>query len=455
MPAVDPCINTGDTTWMLLSSVLVLGMMPALAFFEAGMLRSKNTLSVITQVFTGLMVNSVMWFVVGYSLVFAPSVGQVIGNPATYFLMRQVGFFDCNATYAPNIPHALFAIFMMMFAAITPLLITGATAEKMAFKPYVVFVVLWELLVYYPIAHAVWGKGILDRWGVLDFAGGIVIHTTAGAGSLVAALFLGPRAEFEHYHGEFPQSNLPLAMVGTALLWMGWNGFNGGSALEAGPVAVSAVFSTHLSACVCSLAWTVLGWWHTGKPSIVLAMNGALAGLAGITPASGYVDIGPTMFIAAALALVSYYGVRLAKTRLHIDDSLDVSIVHGLTGAVGSLSIGIFASTDLNAGAPNGLYYSGGPLLLAKQAVGVLVALVWAAAWTWVILAVLSRTMRGGVRVSEAEEAVGLDWHDHGDVAYHDLEVLESQALLKQPSVRDFNLPDSAQYRRRRRLGDV
>lgn len=302
-----------------------------------------------------------------------------------------------------------------------------------------------ELIVYYPVAHAIWGRGILDRWGVLDFAGGIVIHATAGAGSAVAAIFLRPRAGFEQYHGEFPQSNLPLAMTGTSLLWLGLNGFNGGSALTAGPIAVSAVFSTHLAACVSSLVWVVLGWSSSGKSSIILAMNGALAGLAGITPASGYIDTGSTMVVAVVLGLVSYYGIKVVRGRWPLDDSLDVCVVHGLTGVVGAVSIGFVSTTSINPAGADGLFFGGGADLLGKQVTAVTVVVVWSALWTWAILELLQRVLPRGVRTSSDEQAIGLDWRDHRDVAYHDLEVLESKHLRPSDS---YGLPDTAKYRR-------
>lgn len=425
MPTVNPdqCWDAGDTTWVLISSVLVLGMMPALAFFEAGMLRSKNTLSLMTQIFSGVMTLSVLWMVIGYTLTFGPTAGGFIGNMDN-FLWLDVSYFECNE-HAPTIPSACFALFEMMFAAITPLLMTGSFAERMRWKHSFLFIILWEITVYYPVAHWIWGGGFLGKWGTLDFAGGIVIHTTAGVGSIVCALMLGRRQQFERFMGEFPPSNLPLAATGAALLWMGWFGFNGGSALQAGPVAVSALISTQIGCAAGSFAWMVLAWW-SGKPSLSGMLNGALAGLAGITPASGYINTQWSLLLGLIFGVASFYGVHLAKHKWHLDDALDVNMVHGLTGVIGSLAVGLFASED-HSGIPgaNGAFYGHG-MQFVYQLCGVLLAAAWAGFWTWLIIVFLTR-IYGPLRVNDREEEIGLDWIEHGEIAYHKLHVLNKK----------------------------
>jgi len=270
-------LDSGDTAWVSICVVLVMGMIPSLSIFEAGMLRAKNALSIFMQVFTGLAILSVMWFLFGYSLSFGTTRGGVIGFQVELLAFYDVSVHTCGI-HSDNIPNALFALYQMLFAVICPLLMTGAFAERLKFKPYLAFLVLWELLVYYPVAHWIWGGGFLDQMGVLDFAGGIVIHVTAGAGSLVMAFVLKKRHGFEKHHGEVTPHNLGLAILGLALLMMGWFGFNAGGALGSGPTAVNAIVCTQMAPAVSTLVWLFLGWVMNKKPSLVMVMNGALAG---------------------------------------------------------------------------------------------------------------------------------------------------------------------------------
>uniref|UniRef100_A0A7S0W7E8 Ammonium transporter n=1 Tax=Hemiselmis tepida TaxID=464990 RepID=A0A7S0W7E8_9CRYP len=420
-PLVEKCvIDTGDTTWILVSTIFVLGMSPALAFFEAGMLRSKNTLSIISQVFVGNVLLSVMWLFFGYSLSFGTSILGVIGGLEHVFWIG-VPYAECGPM-ASNLPAALFALFQMMFATITPLLMTGAYAERLRWDAFLAFTIAWEVLVYYPVCHWVWGRGFLSRMGVLDYAGGIVIHTTAGAAALVCALFVGPRRDFASFHGEYPPHNLPLAATGAALLWMGWFGFNGGSALGAGSLAVSSVVSTHVGACCSAIVWLFLSM-RAHRPAATGILNGVLAGLAGITPASGYVNTQATIVIGLACGFLSYHGCQFSKGRLGIDDALDVHMVHGATGALGSLFVGVFGNLrDADMGGKF-FEFQSGPKQFLLQVFGVVFVGAYAAVATWGILRTLQGWM-GDLTHDDDRLEIGLDWVDHGEVAYHKLHVL-------------------------------
>ena len=407
-------IDTGDTTWMLISTGLVFLMTPALGFFEAGMLRLKNSLSVIMQTMTGMALLSVLWFVVGFTLVFAPDVSGVIGD-LSWFFYNNVPFSD-SVKWAPTIPGVTFATYQMMFAVITPLLITGAFAERMRWSAFFAFIIAWSLVIYYPLAHWVWGGGWLAQLGVFDFAGGIVIHTSAGMASLAAALVLGRRKNYG------PQimvpHNIPLAAIGGALLWVGWFGFNAGSALASGALAANAFLVTQIGASTCALVWVFLSWKRNGKPTITAIINGAISGLAGVTPAAGFISGQHGFILGIVLGFASYYGIVLLKERLKIDDALDVSSVHGITGIVGALSIGIFASQTINPAGPVGWLYSGSPMQLIIQGVGVGVAAVMAFVGTFIILKIIDYAI--GLRVNENEEDLGLDVTQHAETGYSD-----------------------------------
>jgi Amt family ammonium transporter len=409
-------IDTGDTAWMLVAGSLVLLMIPALGLFESGLLRKKNAVSVFMQIFFGLALLSVMWFVFGFSLSFGPDeTGGIMGNLDWVFL-RGVPWNDA-LHYAPTIPGVLFVKFQLMFAAITPLLLTGTIAERMKFSSFIIFIASWSILIYYPLVHWIWGGGWLSQLGVVDFAGGIVIHTSVGMGALAAAMVLGRRRFFGPAI-EIPHS-IPLAVTGSALLWLGWFGFNAGSALASGSLAGNTVIVTHMASSVSALIWVGLSWMRTGKPSVIAAVNGAIAGLAGITPASGYISVEHSFVIGIAIGIASYSGVILFKEKLKIDDALDVSSVHGVAGIIGSLAIGIFASTAINPNGPNGLLF-GNPSQLGIQAIGVGVAGALGFFGTWIIMKVIKFLV--GVRVSPEVEDAGLDISEHAERAYADEE---------------------------------
>jgi len=409
-------IDTGDTAWMLVAGSLVLLMIPALGLFESGLLRKKNAVSVFMQIFFGLALLSVMWFVFGFSLSFGPDEsGGFIGNMDWVFLKGVP--WDDALSYAPTIPGVLFVKFQLMFAAITPLLLTGTIAERMKFSSFIIFIASWSILIYYPLVHWVWGGGWLAQLGVVDFAGGIVIHTSVGMGALAAAIVLGRRRFFGPAI-EIPHS-IPLAVVGSSLLWLGWFGFNAGSALASGSLAGNTVIVTHMASSVSALIWVGLSWMRTGKPSVVAAVNGAIAGLAGITPASGFVSVEHSFVIGIAIGIASYSGIIIFKEKLKIDDALDVSSVHGVAGIIGSLSIGLFASKLVNPAGPNGLLF-GNPDQLGIQAIGVTVAALLGFCGTWIIMKILDFLI--GVRVTPEVEDAGLDISEHAERAYADEE---------------------------------
>ena len=409
-------IDSGDTAWMLVAGSLVLLMIPALGLFESGLLRKKNAVSVFMQIFFGLALLSVMWFVFGFSLSFGPDeTGGIMGNLDWVFL-KGVPWNDA-LHYAPTIPGVLFVKFQLMFAAITPLLLTGTIAERMKFSSFIIFIASWSILIYYPLVHWIWGGGWLSQLGVVDFAGGIVIHTSVGMGALAAAMVLGRRRFFGPAI-EIPHS-IPLAVTGSALLWLGWFGFNAGSALASGSLAGNTVIVTHMASSVSALIWVGLSWMRTGKPSVIAAVNGAIAGLAGITPASGYISVEHSFVIGIAIGIASYSGVILFKEKLKIDDALDVSSVHGVAGIIGSLAIGIFASSAINPNGPNGLLF-GNPSQLGIQAIGVGVAGALGFFGTWIIMKVIKFLV--GVRVSPEVEDAGLDISEHAERAYADEE---------------------------------
>ena len=409
-------IDTGDTAWMLIAGCLVLLMIPALGLFESGLLRKKNVVSIFMQIFFGMSLLSVMWFVFGFSLSFGPSTTGVIGNLDWSFL-KGIPWDAPLEQYAPSIPGVLFVKFQLMFACITPLLLTGTIAERMKFSSFIIFISAWSMLIYYPIVNMVWGGGWLAQLGVVDFAGGIVIHTTVGMAALAAALVLGKRRGFGPAIN-IPHS-IPLAVLGSSLLWLGWFGFNAGSALASGGVAGNTVIVTHLASSVSALIWAGLSWMRTGKPSIVATINGAIAGLAGITPASGYVSVEHAFVLAIAIGVLSYGGVVLIRDKLKIDDALDVSSVHGIAGIVGALGIGIFASTLINPSGVDGLLY-GNYDQIWIQAVGIGVAAVMGFGGTWILLQLIKHLI--GIRVEPEQEDIGLDISEHAEQAYSDEE---------------------------------
>ena len=406
-------IDTGDTTWMLISTGLVMLMTPALGFFEAGLIRSKNALSVIVQTFAGIAILSTLWFILGFSLVFAPSQGGIIGG-SHWLFFNEVPMNE-SLDYAPTIPGVSFASFQMMFAVITPLLITGAFAERMKWSSFFIFIIAWSIFIYYPLAHWIWGRGWLADLGVFDFAGGIVIHTSAGLGALAAALVLGRRRNFGP--DIMVPHNIPLAVLGASLLWVGWFGFNAGSALASGALAANTLLVTHIASATSAIVWILLSWKRAGKPSTTAAINGAVAGLAGVTPASGFITAQSSFFLGIVLGFASYYGILLLKERLKIDDALDVSSVHGLTGIIGSIAIGLIATSVVNPSGPDGLL-SGNAVQLAIQALGVAVAAILGFVGTTVIMKIIDKTI--GLKVQSEEEEIGLDITQHAERAYVD-----------------------------------
>lgn len=401
-------INSGDTAWVLISTGLVMIMIPALGFFEAGLLRSKNSISVIMQCFSGLAVLSILWIVIGFSLTFSVNNG-IIGGLEWMFLNNVP--LESPLSYASSIPGISYVSFQMMFAIITPLLMTGAFADRMRFRTYLIFIVIWSIFIYYPIAHWVWGEGgWLGSVGVFDFAGGIVVHISAGMGSLAAALVIGKRKDFgpgiNHPH------NIPLLAIGASLLWIGWFGFNAGSALTAGGIAANTLLVTQIAAATSSLTWIFLSWKKSGKPSAVAAISGAIAGLAGVTAASGYISVQNSLILGLVVGLASFYAITLIKERLKIDDALDVSSVHGITGIIGTLSIGLFASGLINPAGPNGLFY-GNPNQIVLQSIGVITVASFSFGGTFIIAKILQKTI--GLRVSGEQEDIGLDISQHDE----------------------------------------
>jgi ammonium transporter, Amt family len=406
-------IDTGDTAWMLISTGLVMLMTPALGFFEAGLIRSKNALSVLVQTFSGIAILSALWFVVGFTLVFAPSQGGIIGG-LDWIFFEDVPVND-SLDYATTIPGVTFASFQMMFAVITPLLITGAFAERLKWSSFFIFIIAWSFLVYYPLAHWIWGRGWLADLGVYDFAGGIVIHTSAGLASIAAALILGRRRNFGP--DIMVPHNIPLAVLGASLLWIGWFGFNAGSALAAGSLAANTLLVTQIASVTSAMVWLFLSWRRAGKPSTTAVINGAISGLAGVTPAAGFITAQSSFLLGIVLGFASYYGILLIKEHFKIDDALDVSSVHGITGIVGSIAIGLVATTIINPNGPNGLLY-GNSIQLAIQALGVAVAAVLAFVGTVAIMKIIDATI--GLKVKDEEEEIGLDITQHAERAYVD-----------------------------------
>lgn len=404
-------IDTGDTAFILAASGLVLLMTPGLALFYGGMVRSKNVLGTILQSFILISVICLEWVYVGYSMSFGPDVAGVIGD-LSWFALNGVSSAP-SSDYATTIPQTVFMIYQCMFAIITPALITGAFAERMRFGPFLIFSVLWAVLVYNPVCHWIWGAGgWLAGKGVLDFAGGLVVHLTSGAAALAAAIILGPRKGYGKE--SFMPHNLPMTLLGTGLLWFGWFGFNGGSALAANEIAATAFVSTHLGGMAGMAMWTLVEWLHRGKPTTLGAASGAIAGLATITPAAGFVGPNAAILIGFLAGGCCYYGVAL-KGRLGYDDSLDVVGIHGLGGVIGTICLGIFASKLVNPGGADGLL-AGNPAFLGTQIMGVFVVGIYAFALSWVLLKVVDATM--GLRLPVDSEVSGLDLSEHSETAY-------------------------------------
>ncbi len=408
--AAPAVADTGDTAWLISATALVLFMtLPGLALFYAGLVRSKNVLSILIQCFAITCVVSLLWLAVGYSLTFGDGGDSQnwIGGLDKAFLAGVT-----RASVSGTVPESVFFMFQMTFAVITPALVIGGFAERMRFSAVLLFSVLWLLVVYVPIAHWVWGGGWLAKLGVMDYAGGIVVHVSAGMAALVCAVVLGPRRGFPHT--AMTPHNLPFTVAGAGMLWVGWFGFNAGSALAANGNAGMAMLATHMGASAGALAWMIAEWTRYGKPSMLGVATGMVAGLGTITPASGFV--GPMGAVAIGLfaGTVCFFATQFLKRKLEIDDSLDVSPVHGVGGVLGTLLTGVFAAVSLGG--------AGFPVqhdILSQvgvQAVGVLAAAGWCGAWTWVILKIVALMAR--LRVSEDKETEGLDLAEHGERGY-------------------------------------
>jgi len=408
-------IDTGDTAWLLISTALVMLMTPALAIFYGGMVRSKNILATVMQSFVSLGVVSILWVTYGYSLSFGPDFHHIIGN-LDWVMLNHVGA-EPYAIYSKTVPHQLFMLFQMMFAVITPALITGAFAERFKFKTYLVFLVVWFTFVYCPIAHWVWGQGgWIKELGGLDFAGGMVVHIASGMSALLATMIIGKRIGWKKKHTS--PHNLSLTILGASLLWFGWFGFNAGSALGANSLAVQAFLTTQLSAAAAALSWTLIEWKRSGHPSTLGIASGAIAGLVAITPAAGYVSPAYAIVIGFIGGIICYIAVR-TKFKMGIDDSLDAVGIHGVGGIWGSIATGIFASTGLIAGSW---------VLLKAQLIGTFSVILYSLVMTSVIMVALDKTM--GVRVGKKEEELGLDLSQHGERGYNmdDLDIRDSFA---------------------------
>jgi Amt family ammonium transporter len=420
-----------DVAWVLTSTALVMLMTPALAFFYGGLVRRKNLVSTLVQCIAIFAVVSLVWFFWGYSLVFGPSVGGVIGNLSLAGL-NGITINQVNATYASGIPEILFFAFQLKFAAITPALIIGACAERIRFKSLLIFVVLWSTLIYSPIAHWLWNvNGWLHVLGAWDFAGGIVVHVAAGLSALAAALIVGRRKGCVYWKDqmkaldrketaapsmgtEFKPTNIPYVILGAGLLWFGWFGFNGGSALAADAIAVSAVIATNLAAAAAAVSWMILDWVIKGKPSAIGISVGAVCGMAAVTAAAGYVNFTAAVIIGLAAGIISNLVANWRAGRSRIDDTLDVFACHGIGGIIGAVSVGLFATVLVNP-AVNGLFY-GNPAQLGIQVLAVLVVAAFAFAGSYLLLKLVD--VFSPLRVSPKEEDEGLDLSQHGEEAY-------------------------------------
>lgn len=409
----DPkTISAGDTAWVLASAALVMVMTPAVGFFYGGMVSSKNVVSVIKQSLLILGIISIQWVLFGYSLVFGNDVGGVIGG-LNFFGLRGVGYAP-NPSYAGTIPQLAFMVFQAMFAIVTPALIIGSFVGRMRFRTLVLFIILWSTLVYDPIAHWVWGAGgWLHNLGALDFAGGTVVHISAGFAGLAAACVIGKRQDYRQAQ-PIPSNNVPFVLLGAALLWFGWFGFNAGSALAASPLAVSAFVVTNTAAAACALTWMVLSWAENKKPSAMATATGAVCGLVAITPASGFVGPIASIAIGIIAGVVTYLMLLIRTKRTRIDDTLDVWAAHGMGGVVGALLTGIFAEKAINSAGNNGLLF-GNPGQFWVQCLAVAVSLSYSFVITFILLKLLTPLK---LRVSSEEEAEGLDLAVHGEEGY-------------------------------------
>jgi Amt family ammonium transporter len=400
--------DTGTTGFMLLATSLVMLMTPGLAFFYGGLAGKRNILGIMMQSFVSMGITTIMWFICGYSLCFSgDTMGGIIGNFDKAFMAGV----DLNTAFSGNakLPEFVFMAYQMMFAIITPALITGAFVNRVTFKSYLIFLILWQVLVYYPFAHMVWGGGLLAKWGVLDFAGGIVVHATAGFAALASVIYVGKRRDKQS-----PPNSIPLIAIGTGLLWFGWYGFNAGSALDVNAVTGLAFLNTDVAASFAAITWLVIEWSMLKKPKFVGLLTGAVAGLATITPAAGFVSLPAACIIGISAGIVCYLAVHL-KNKMGWDDALDVWGVHGIGGCLGTVLLGVFASKTMNAAGADGLL-AGGMGFFGKQVIAVVGACIYGFVFTYGMLALINKITP--VKVSETEEDQGLDESLHGEKAY-------------------------------------
>ncbi|MHC1756868.1 MAG: ammonium transporter [Methanosarcina sp.] len=399
-------LNTGSTGFMLLATSLVMLMTPGLAFFYGGLACKRNILGIMMQSFVSLGLTTVLWFFVGYSLCFSGGEGAILGNLDKMFLN---GITPTDMFGNAGFPELVFVAYQMMFAIITPALITGAFANRITFKAYIIFLVVWQLCVYYPFVHMIWGGGLLAEMGVIDFAGGIVVHATAGFAALASVFFVGSRK----YKDSKP-NNIPLMAIGTALLWFGWYGFNAGSELNVDGITALAFLNSDIAASFAAITWMTIEWLREAKPKFVGLMTGAVAGLATITPAAGLVSLRVAALMGIIGAVVCYFAVHI-KNRMEWDDALDVWGVHGIGGVTGTIFLGIFASTAINPAGADGLLY-GGTAFFIKELVVVTGASIYAFIFTYIMLMLIN--LITPVKASDEEELAGLDMSMHGECAY-------------------------------------
>ena len=413
-------IDTGDTAWVLISAALVFIMTPGLAFFYGGMVRSKNVLSTIMHSFFIVAMISVEWVLIGYAMTFGSDIGGFIGS------LDKVGLTGVGLQVMENgtIPELAFVAFQCMFAIITPALITGAFAERMKFGAFVVFILLWAILIYNPMAHWVWGGGFLAKLGALDFAGGLVIHILSGVSGLTVCILLGKRRGY----GKVPMlpHHLPMTVLGAALLWFGWFGFNAGSALGANGLAANAFITTQAAAAMATVSCVACEWMHHGKPTILGAASGCVAGLVAITPAAGFVAPLPAVIIGLIGGIVCYFAVAVVKEKFGYDDSLDAFGVHGIGGTWGAVATGLWCSTEINPAGADGLFYGSADTLIA-QLISIVVAYIFAIVGSYILFKVVSCFMQ--VRANENEEVSGIDISEHGERAYNQ-SIMSANTLL-------------------------
>ncbi len=408
-------MSSGDTAWVLLSSALVLIMTPGVALFYGGLARRKNILSLLMQCFFIMCLISLQWVLYGYSLAFAPDAGHGLIGGLQWVGLNNVG--PAAGPYSDKIPHLAFMIFQAMFAILTPALMVGAFAERIKFSAFAIMMLLWSTFVYDPIAHWVWGGGWLANIGALDFAGGIVVHVSSGVSALVMAILIGKRCGYDKQL--FTPHNLPLTVLGGALLWFGWFGFNAGSALEANGLAANAFVTTNTATAAAGLTWALIEWQRHGVPTVLGIVSGALAGLVAITPACGFVSPFSSIFIGVFAAVFCYMAVTILKPKLGYDDSLDVFGIHGVGGMWGTIATGIFASIAINEGGANGLLYGNAKLFLV-QGIYMLSCIVYAVVMTWILFKFVDALF--GMRVEKQDELIGLDLTQHKEAAYTILE---------------------------------